>query len=120
MQQTRVSTTSNSYVSEVSVFRFRTVWNKVFWDSQSVVKLTVRKTVGAGEEHSTRAFNQTDNEGVVSTGGKTSTGAYDTGWVDYAPATTQDIISIDFQHKTEPGSNSSTSEEPVLLFGTRI
>ena len=115
------STTSTSFTEALDLFRWRVQWNLLTPAGlQTVANFTLRVEPGTDETYSARAFNLTDKETVAALTDQTQPNNTATGWTDYTPTRTDSSIAIDFQHKTEPGTNSSQAREPYLQIGVRL
>jgi hypothetical protein len=114
-------TSSASFTPEPGLFRYRVQWDELIpAGAQPAVNLTLRHNVGAGETYAARVQNNNDTTTAVTVGPKTQSGSSSSGWVDYSPATTASPIQLTFEHKTDPGDNTSSAEDPYFRVGARL
>jgi len=75
---------------------------------------------GDGEEMDIRYRNTTSNQTVVEVTNITELTRVNTGFVDYNPENPQVADTVRYQHRTNPGTNTSQSNAPALVLGVEL
>ena len=119
-EQRSVSFTSTSYA------RFPQQMQNAFYYSDLQVKngtlvfgYSFFANPGTDETVDTRIQNRQDGETVVEVLGAVYQWNW-SGWTAYEPPTTTAPVPYETQHRTSPGSNSSTITAPTLFVGVRL
>jgi hypothetical protein len=112
----QISVTSTSFQSGYNLIRGPIDFSKIGPTDNLYVSLGVTFEPGSGETITGRVYNFTSNEEIISTSGA---GPTQTDWVQYN-APSNGAKNIAYEHKTEPGSNSSNSQEARLFIGVQI
>lgn len=120
-QAISASTTSTTFVQVNTMHRQFFRWdNHLPSGATGVVKLSARIVPGTDETYTVRIFNQTDTEstGAIVSGSAAANVTSD--WVEYTPPTTDSLIEFKFQHKTDPGNNSSIVTPTLFTLGVQL
>jgi hypothetical protein len=120
-QGTMSSTTSTTYQNAQSALRIKLTYDTIRPDNTTLVfNLTGQFNAGSGEDYDVRVRNTGESSTVAEVTDPDNPGRAESGYVEFEPAdtaTTQDYI---FQHRTDPGTNSSTTFDPVLIVGIEL
>jgi len=119
----RSSSTSNtSYDALVDLSSTFLTWAEIGPVDRVRVKMTGKfDGVDGGQTASARLYNFEDGEAVAGTEvSATGNGPFDTGWVEYTPATTTTPIELINQAKTSNSNESITLDRPNIYLGVEI
>jgi len=118
---TFISTTSTSFTTERSFLDLPVVFDQLAPSpSRLRFSLTVTAVPGSGETQDVRIFNLDDAEEVVRVESLTAPVRVSSGYTDYTPTTTSSPARLRYQHRTNPGSNSSRVDHFSLAVGYQL
>jgi len=115
------STTSTSYQGTASLSFLRVVWADHFPDAvQATVGGEARVAPGTDETVDIRIQNTGDGEPIAEQTGITEPTNVTLGPVPYTPTTTDQQTVLQWEWRTDPGTNSSTLSVPTIYAGPHL
>jgi len=112
---------SASFQRDPSLFSVFTLLKRFGPIDNLYFSIFLRLEPGSGETVTGRIQNVTDGETVVTVSGDQGSITNEhTPWKKYRPTTVNDSILIRYEHKTEPATNSSNSQDVAVSIGVEL
>jgi hypothetical protein len=115
------SVSSPSYVAELGFWSGLLQPDQLSEDGTLRVNLQLNFVPGTGEEVFAKLVNRSDAEDVAGTEIASTANAFQqSGFVEYTPPTTDDLLLWQIEVKTEPGDNDSNVFDPSVYIGDQL